>query len=181
MAIGLFAAAGLLWWTLLEYLLHRFVFHRFPRTLGRRHLQHHAQPRVRSLARAPLPSSLGGLSLHALVLTPLWGLDRAAAFVAGVAIGYMAYEWIHWQLHSGQQTSRRFPVLRRHHLMHHHLHAGSRFGVSSRFWDRLFGTMGPSERPPARQPGGAPTGLPFRGMGDGRSGGVGERGEKSRS
>lgn len=149
MEFWLYLLAGLAWWTLLEYLLHRFVFHHFPRTLGRRHLQHHAQPRVRRLARAPLPSSLGGLALHGLVGTPFLGLAGAGAFVTGVALGYLGYEWIHWQVHYGRRAARRWPVLRRHHLLHHHAHPGSRFGVSTRVWDRIFRSMRPAGRPPA--------------------------------
>ena len=36
---------GIVFWTLLEYLLHRFVFHRFRGIVGSFHHEHHGAPR----------------------------------------------------------------------------------------------------------------------------------------
>lgn len=153
--LSAFALAGLGWWTLLEYLLHRFLFHGPSTATGRRHLAHHARPRDRKLATAPLASSVGGLAIHGLFACLLFGLASGLSFVAGVGAGYVFYEWSHYRFHFGKPRSARGQRLRRHHMLHHYADAGSRFGVTSVFWDRVFGTLGePRVTSPRPPPGG---------------------------
>lgn len=144
--------AGLAWWSLLEYLLHRHLFHRFPRSMGRRHIQHHARPRERRLAVAPLPSSVGGIALHGLLFLGLFGPELGGALLAGLVAGYLAYEWVHWSAHYRAPKHRWMRALRRHHLLHHHRDPDARFGVTTPAWDWLLGTLPPL---PVRTAGGA--------------------------
>ena len=141
MTIALFFLAGLAWWSLLEYLLHRHVFHRFPDTLGKRHLEHHAQLSVRRLAIASPSSSISGAAIHAALFVPLLGVARGGAALAGVLVGYVAYEAIHYGTHYTRPKSRFMKELRRHHMLHHHADRDAYFGVSSTLWDRVFGTL----------------------------------------
>jgi len=143
MAAALFVA-GLAWWTLLEYLLHRFVFHRFPRTLGRRHLQHHARLKERRLAMAPAVSALGGVAIHAAVFLGAFGVPAGAPLLAGLVAGYAAYEWVHFATHYVVPRGRLLKALRRHHLIHHHAQPAARYGVTSPLWDWVFGTLPPA-------------------------------------
>lgn len=138
--LALLAVAGVLLWTLLEYLLHRFILHRLPvvRTL---HALHHAEPV--GLVGAPtmlsLPLIVGG------VFVPAWSLlspGAAAGLTTGVMLGYLAYGGVHYWLH--HRSTRHLPPLRRlkrHHALHHHRDESCNFGVSTRFWDRVFGTL----------------------------------------
>ena len=139
--------AGLLWWTLLEYLLHRFAFHRRNRFFGRRHLQHHAKVQERRLAIAPPGSILGGAALHAVLLFTLFEPLPAALFLAGFLAGYVAYELVHYAVHYRPQRTRVGRWLRAYHLLHHHKTPRARFGVTSPLWDLVFGTYAPVPRP----------------------------------
>jgi hypothetical protein len=133
-------AAGVLWWTLLEYLLHRFAFHGGAAGLGVRHHAHHDDVRSRTLALASPPAVAAGLALHALALLGLLGPAAGGAALAGVAAGYAAYEAIHLAAHRPRPRSRWLRRLRRHHLLHHGA-PEARFGVTTALWDRVFGTL----------------------------------------
>lgn len=150
-----FFAVGLVWWTLLEYLLHRFVFHLAPETLGRRHIEHHERPLERRLAIASPQTSIGGAALHGIVFLGLFGVDRGLWLLAGLVVGYLGYEWVHWSTHYRHPRSRLAKALRRHHLLHHHAQKDARFGVTSALWDRIFGTLPPPPlgRSPAKESG----------------------------
>lgn len=147
MAAGTFALlflAGLAWWTLLEYLLHRWVFHAFPNTLGKRHIGHHAHLEVRRLAIAPLVTSVTGGLLHAAIFIGLFGPARGLALLAGLLAGYGAYEWVHYATHYHLPRSALLKALRRHHMIHHHAQFDARFGVTSPLWDWVFRTLPPA-------------------------------------
>ena len=134
--------AGLVAWTLLEYLLHRFVFHE--RVLGvaasREHLRHHAEVSW----FAPLSSKL---ALAAVVvggpgalLALLLGGAVTAALVGGVVAGWLAYELLHRRIHVVAPRNSYGRWARRHHLGHHFGHSRFNHGVTSPLWDHVFGT-----------------------------------------
>lgn len=68
------AIAGAGDWTLLEYLLHRFVFHRMP-LIADLHQAHHAVPR----AYVSTPTWLTLLILGGVVFVPIWRLGGLPA------------------------------------------------------------------------------------------------------
>jgi hypothetical protein len=146
--------AGLVWWTLLEYLLHRFAFHGRVAGLGRRHLAHHADLQSRDLALASPPAVGLGLAGHAALFLGLLGPVPGGAALAGVTAGYAAYEAIHLAVHRPRPRSRLLRHLRRHHLLHHGARPHARFGVTTDLWDRVFGTLEPRPRR-RRRPAGA--------------------------
>ena len=144
---------GAFYWTLLEYLLHRFAFHGHPRLLGRRHFQHHAKLDLPKLAVAPWQSGLAGAVIHAGIFLPLFGWATGGALFAGFLAGYGWYELAHYRIHYAAPFTRRAERLRDHHLAHHHGSPGQCFGVSTTFWDQIFGSQ---ERRAPQQKGGAP-------------------------
>lgn len=132
-------ALGLLGWSLAEYLIHRFAFHHAP-VLQQIHLAHHAAPR--ELQGTPMLVTL--LVFYGLVYWPLtWVLrpEWAAAVMAGVLLGYLAYISVHYVVHhlgsGGRAWLRR---LIRLHAVHHH-DVAHNFGVTSPLWDWVFGTL----------------------------------------
>lgn len=140
-------AAGLVVWTLAEYLIHRFAFHHAP-LLKAVHLEHHAEPE--GLHGSP---TLVTVAVFAgLAFLPLWwalSLQSAAALTAGLMLGYLAYVGVHYLVHhpailgQGEAGSRARKALRgliRAHAVHHH-QLEMNFGVTTMFWDRVFGTM----------------------------------------
>jgi sterol desaturase/sphingolipid hydroxylase (fatty acid hydroxylase superfamily) len=142
-ATALLFAAGVLTWTLIEYLMHRFLFHRAPR--GARgvvlayliHGVHHAFPEDRRRWLMPPAVSLPVAAGFFVIFTPLLGPAFAPVYAGGLA-GYLAYDLVHYAVHANARWLPR--SLRRHHLAHHFGAPESRFGVSTRLWDRVLGT-----------------------------------------
>jgi sterol desaturase/sphingolipid hydroxylase (fatty acid hydroxylase superfamily) len=139
-------AAGYVFWTLLEYWLHRVVFHFAPADgLGARlhwiiHGVHHDHPN--DPMRLVMPPSVSvplALMFYGGFLVVL-GSDRAMAFGAGFLAGYLVYDMTHFCLHHRVPATRVGRRLREHHLRHHFQDSTRGFGVSSPVWDRVFGT-----------------------------------------
>lgn len=143
--IGLAFAAGLLLWTFLEYVLHRFAFHE--RKLGQRaareHLEHHAKvdhfaPLSHKLALAvPIVGAIFG------VCWLVTSAPVAAGLAVGVVTGWLSYEVLHRRIHVAAPLNAYGRWARRHHLSHHFGNAKLNHGVSSPFWDHVFGTHAP--------------------------------------
>lgn len=130
--------AGAIAWTLIEYALHRFVLHRVP-PFRAWHAVHHAVPR--ELIGAP--AWLSPLLLLTL-FTLTWRFEDlvlACGVAAGVAAGYLVYVSIHYATHHlpGLQWAW-LRQLRCDHALHHRSVVPCNFGVSTRLWDRVFGT-----------------------------------------
>ncbi len=146
---GLFTV-GLLFFTLVEYLVHRYVYH-IPATTERRrkfqwtmHGVHHDHPKDKSrLAMPPVLSVLIGtilLGLFRLVLG-----QYAFSFLAGFMVGYALYLLVHYSVHIFKMPKNAFRVLWINHAIHHYSEDDVMFGVSSPLWDYVFGTV-PSRR-----------------------------------
>ena len=137
--LALLCLAGVATWTLVEYLMHRFVFHHFP-VFTAMHLDHHRQPH--ELIGTPTLITLTTFGL--LVFYPAYalsGLEQASAFSTGLMGGYLAYVSIHFIVHNkGSGGLPWMKQLIRLHAVHHH-DISHNFGVTTGFWDRVFGTL----------------------------------------
>lgn len=129
--------AGLLTWTLIEYLLHRMAFHGFAP-----HIEHHADPTDPVYIVAPLRLSLsasaGMLAVFSLACRS-W--TAGASILSGVIAGYLAYEAIHLRIHSTAAGGPLLRVLRKHHFYHHFASDRVCYGVTSPVWDWVFGSV----------------------------------------
>lgn len=124
--------AGLLAWSLIEYLVHRFLFHSLYR---REHWTHH----VDVLAYIGI-SSWKISSAYAGLLLLAWFTGLTSAF-AGVVTGYFLYISLHYVMHRPQHWAYRFiPGLVTNHDLHHRKGIEKNFGVSSPLWDHVFRT-----------------------------------------
>lgn len=139
---------GMLLWSLVEYALHRFVFHARATSETARiavflaHGHHHADPSERMrIAATPVQMGSALLLLFGVCDLVLDGAAQWLAFAGSIA-AYLAYEAVHYVVHFGQPSSALFRRLRRHHLAHHHVDARSRWGIGTPLWDRLLGTGG---------------------------------------
>ena len=141
--------AGLLFWTLTEYLLHRFVFH-FPARskTGKSlillfHGHHHNDPSDPTrLVMPPLPAIIFTTIFYFIFKATL--PDRFLfPFMAFFMIGYLMYDYIHYASHHFQMKFKPGNFLKHHHLLHHFSDQTCRFGVSSPLWDYVFGTFKP--------------------------------------
>jgi cyclopropane-fatty-acyl-phospholipid synthase len=129
-------------WGLLEYLLHRFVLHRV-QPFRAMHEQHHLRP----LARIGTPTLVSAPLFAFGLFAPAWalgGLWPACAWTLGLVIGYLAYAVAHHACHHGRRRTAWIVQQRRWHARHHQRSgAPGCYGVSHRFWDRLFRTSQP--------------------------------------
>ena len=139
--------AGVLLWTLTEYVLHRYVFHWVNDTSwGKRihlvlHGVHHDFPNDKDRLVMPLGASIPlGIVIYAMFYFAL-GQVHAEPMYAGMALGYLGYDGTHYAVHHFKQTTRVGKFLRRHHMTHHHADHDGGFGVSSPLWDLVFRTM----------------------------------------
>jgi sterol desaturase/sphingolipid hydroxylase (fatty acid hydroxylase superfamily) len=138
---------GVVAWTLIEYLLHRYLFHLVPEpTFESRfkqfmvHGYHHEFPNDRMRLVAPLLLSLPIGAVLAGAYYFLLGPNVWLTWFAGTATGYLAYDWIHYYTHHFRPTSRLGKFLRRYHMEHHYRDSESHFGISSPLWDWILGT-----------------------------------------
>jgi sterol desaturase/sphingolipid hydroxylase (fatty acid hydroxylase superfamily) len=145
--VGL-VVGGLLVWTLMEYGLHRYIFHWYKDTpWGRRvhfllHGVHHDFPNDSDRLVMPLLMSVPlAVIFYALFYFAFGGMRYGEPFYAGFAVGYLAYDGTHYAVHHFKQTTRIGKFVKRHHMLHHHADHDGGFGVSSPLWDYVFGTM----------------------------------------
>ena len=89
--------AGLVGWTLIEYLLHRVLFHHAP-VLSQIHERHHHFP----LDLIGTPAWVSMLVGVIAVAIPLWaalGFGLATAATGGLVTGYLWYVFVHYATH----------------------------------------------------------------------------------
>jgi sterol desaturase/sphingolipid hydroxylase (fatty acid hydroxylase superfamily) len=136
------AACGAVLWTLAEYLVHRFVYHKVP-VLKQLHGMHHARPC--DLIGAPIWVSITIFFAFFFLLARLWDVGIAGGTTSGLIFGYVSYVLIHDAVHRWQLDEKSW--LRSHRLRHlrHHRHpVPGNFGVTTGVWDLVFGTaIGP--------------------------------------
>lgn len=146
--IGLFFL-GMLFWSLMEYVLHRFVFHflteniKLQKIVYRIHGVHHEYPRDRErLFMPPIPS----LILATLFFSAQYGIMGwdVLAFFPGFLLGYLLYGSMHYAIHAFSPPPFLKALWRNHHL-HHYKYPNKGFGVSSVLWDYIFGTIPPKK------------------------------------
>ena len=145
---------GILIWTLLEYGLHRFVFHiRLPvrnpylrEIVNASHLEHHASPRDRNkvLVR-PLYGLIVSATVYALLFVAFRDAFSAAGVLVGIWSGFLYYEAVHYRVHFSSANSGIIALQRRGHFYHHFTNNKRCFGVTSPLWDYVFGTTAPQD------------------------------------
>jgi len=140
-----FFCFGILTWTLTEYLMHRFVFHWIaPSKTGKAfhyalHGYHHDNPTdYNRLFIPPVPAILFLLLFFGIFY--LFMGNMAWFFTPGFEIGYLIYSLMHYFMHTKVKLPFMYFMSFHHHL-HHYRMPEKAFGVSSRFWDRVFRTM----------------------------------------
>lgn len=141
----LFFVVGVFLWTILEYTLHRFVFHYQPKTEWGKYIHflshgiHHDYPKDSTRLVMPLLVSVPiGIVTFALFYS-VFGVNYSAAY-AGIVFGYVSYDSIHYATHHFHLKGRVGKFLKTYHLRHHYSDDHSAYGVSNPLWDYVFGT-----------------------------------------
>lgn len=133
---------GVFYYTWVEYVLHRCLFHRVlpkvPAPLEKLHKRHHRNASHLPHGTFPIPASLLLIFVWNYPLHAIFGNDALYwTFIVGFTVGYLAQEAVH---HATHQRGRGWDELRRNHEVHHHRDAQSNYGFITSLWDRLFGT-----------------------------------------
>jgi dihydroceramide fatty acyl 2-hydroxylase len=132
------AALGALLWPLVEYGIHGGLSHIWRSPVAAFHWEHHIHPeRVFTSPLAWVPTLMAIHGLAALALGPL----QAGGLALGLLAGFLRYERIHYRIHFCAPRSERERRLRAHHLAHHFRNPKAYYGVSTPFWDRVFGSL----------------------------------------
>jgi len=141
--------SGVFAWTLIEYGLHRFVFHlkteREPwkvLTSGFHMSHHHAIARGETdfVITRPAGSLPFAIVFYLLFSLLLWSFSAAALLMTGVFVGYLLYEYAHYAAHRFQPSGRFAKFLKNYHLQHHFMEGEGKYGVTSPVWDKIFGS-----------------------------------------
>ena len=141
---------GLLLFTLVEYLIHRFLFHFNAQTKKQKailftiHGVHHDYPKDKSRLVMPIVLSITLASVFFFIfkiLIPGFYLIFFAGFIAG----YSSYLFIHYSIHAFRPPKNIFRYFWKHHALHHYKSDDAAFAVSFPLWDYIFGTM-PAEK-----------------------------------
>lgn len=154
-----FYGAGVLVWTLAEYLVHRYVLHgRFPDGPGvlqhrlhtafdTLHTGHHARPWDGDHINGTIKDTVLYVAFFvaASFLAPL---PPAPVLVAAFVQAYVLEEWIHHSVHftAVYELEGRYWRYITHHHSYHHSPRGSElaFGLTNGLWDTAFDTRIPA-------------------------------------
>ena len=138
--------AGMLSWTLFEYIMHRFAFHfvadspRAQRFIYVLHGNHHEYPRDKErLFMPPVPSLIIASIIFSLFYMAMGTFTFM--FFPGFLLGYLMYGSMHFAIHAWNPPYKWMKPLWRNHHLHHYKNEHKGFGVSTTLWDRVFGTM----------------------------------------
>ncbi|XP_057325321.1 fatty acid 2-hydroxylase [Microplitis mediator] len=142
--------SGLLVWTLLEYTLHRKLFHLKPPANSKLlislhfilHGIHHKAPfDDQRLVFPPIASATVAYVFYQIykIIFPITAINTIAA---GTMTGYLCYDLIHYYLHHGTPSFRSYlGDMKRYHNYHHFSHHDAGFGISNKLWDYVFKTL----------------------------------------
>ncbi|ODV63487.1 fatty acid alpha-hydroxylase ASCRUDRAFT_28984 [Ascoidea rubescens DSM 1968] len=141
-------ALGLFIWTLIEYCMHRFLFH-LDHYLPNNSLAfmihfllhgvHHFLPMDKQRLVMP-PTLFVALCFpfYKLIFSIFPYYIACAAFSGGF-LGYIIYDVCHYSLHH-VGLPKYLQELKKYHLEHHYKNYELGFGVTSKFWDKIFNT-----------------------------------------
>nr|XP_032816606.1 fatty acid 2-hydroxylase-like [Petromyzon marinus] len=145
---------GFFMWSLVEYSLHRFLFHLTPPAHSYLlitlhfllHGQHHKSPFDGSrLVFPPVAAFFFVAPFYSWMLTMLPNAVTGSLMAGGIS-GYVIYDLMHYYLHYGAPSRGSYLYsLKAYHIKHHFEHQALGFGISSKLWDYPFRTLIPEE------------------------------------
>ncbi|KAI6229026.1 Fatty acid 2-hydroxylase [Aphelenchoides fujianensis] len=148
---GLLFFVGALAWTLLEYALHRGVFHWKPDPQSYNqitlhfllHGLHHKTPMDGDRLVFPPAPALLIIAFFYAIYRSLLPDPVFCCFASGKLFGYICYDLSHYYLHHGTPTPHSSMHFRKvYHHNHHFKDYDQGFGISTVLWDHVFGTVG---------------------------------------
>jgi sterol desaturase/sphingolipid hydroxylase (fatty acid hydroxylase superfamily) len=144
-AFGLFLGGWLLF-TLVEYLVHRFLYHMPASTPRKARMQyvmhgvHHEYPKDKSRLAMPPIITVFVASLLFFIFRFTFGAS-SFGLLAGFTFGYALYLFVHYAIHAYAPPKNFLKFWWLHHSQHHYRQDEIAFGVSTTLWDHIIGTM----------------------------------------
>lgn len=147
LATAVWGPLGVLTWLLMEYVLHRFLFHwegngpftrRFHAII---HGYHHQFPDDTTRLVMPLGASIPLALLIGGGLYLAGSPAQTLPYFCGIVVGYLAYDYMHWAVHAVTPKTTWGKAMRSHHMAHHFAVPEKNFGISNRWIDALVGTL----------------------------------------
>lgn len=143
--IVLMFISGFFFFTLIEYVIHRFIFHmphndpnsKIHYTL---HGVHHAFPKDKERLAMPPVVSIVLASAFFYIYWLIFGA-KGLPFTSGFLSGYATYLIAHYVIHRFKPPKNFMKRIWIHHSLHHYQNEEKAFGVSSPLWDFIFRTM----------------------------------------
>ncbi|THH31000.1 hypothetical protein EUX98_g3180 [Antrodiella citrinella] len=142
-------AFGMFVWTLLEYFLHRFLFHvddympDHPYALTLHfllHGVHHYLPMDKLRLVMPPPLFFVLSYPFTKLAHAIFPAAVANGTIAGAFTFYVLYDCMHYALHHTSLPAY-LREMKKYHLAHHYKNFELGFGVTSKVWDYVFNTM----------------------------------------
>ncbi len=135
----LVGAAG---WTLVEYILHRFVFHgaSAQRLGAKEHRRHHALVNYFAPWWQKALAAIAATAIMLPLLSLIAGVQLGGACTLGFISMYVLYEVLHRRAHTRPPRSHYGRWRRKNHFAHHFVDPRLAQGVTTPLWDRVFGT-----------------------------------------
>lgn len=143
--------SGLILFSLVEYLVHKYLFHMITDTKIKEKIQynfhgiHHEYPKDKDRLAMPPVVSIILSGLFFLAFRLIMG-DFTYAFLPGIMFGYSCYLFVHYAVHAYQPPKNFFRILWINHGIHHYKNPEVAFGVSSPLWDYVFRTTPKSKK-----------------------------------
>lgn len=138
-------STGMLIWSLIEYLTHRFIFHWKAKSPIEKiiifvvHEVHHHYPKDVSRSITPLIITLPLVCFFYFLFKWVFG-NYSSAIFSGFLMGYFFYTIIHDSTHHLPMKFSCGHYIKRHHMHHHYFDNTKNFGVTSPLWDYIFKT-----------------------------------------
>ncbi len=137
---------GLLFWSLFEYVVHRWVYHikiknfRIKWFLDACHLHHHRDHEDHRTLNAgfALTYPMGIVIWLFVFLVSSTGI--ACSFFFGTLIYYVFYEHVHYYIHYRPYNRGYIARIQKYHLHHHYKNWNVNFGNTIMLWDFIFST-----------------------------------------
>lgn len=148
-AFAVFFTAGLFLWTFLEYLFHCYLFHMedalpdHPIALAIHFLAHgihHFLPMDHD--RLVMPPTLFAILASPVVyfFNCIFPWSVVGGIGGGAIFAYVCYDLGHYYSHHGIPISAYLKEMKTYHLNHHYKNYNEGFGVTTKFWDKVFKT-----------------------------------------
>ena len=144
------------------YLIHRYVLHSrwmfkvplLAATWKRIHYDHHQDPNHLEVLFGALHTTLPTIALGVFPLGyAIGGLGGGMIALATGLLTTCLYEFVHCIQHLAYKPRNRLLVeMKKRHLAHHFHDENGNFGITTYFWDKVFGTFYDRPERPAKSP-----------------------------